>query len=296
MFLLFFLFLAPFSLFSDHYHLAICTMFKNEAPWVREWLEYHRLLGFEHFYRYDNESNDGTLNVLQPYVERGIVKIIPWENIPERCDPRATDFSCYQLTAFNNCIQRTVGIVDWLAVIDIDEFIVPVKSKESFHALLKKLLQYPDEKKGKYIGSLKMSWIVYGTSGVWEIPTGKLMTESLYMRALKDYKTHYLTKCLHRPEAVADCCVHDAKLKKGYIEKKVPPGYIRINHYWARDEKSFFMKRFGLSFKVPEELQEKLAPEVFQEISSMLDELNQVRDTAIFPYLPALREALKQPH
>lgn len=25
--------------------MAICTMFKNEAPYLEEWLQYHRLLG-----------------------------------------------------------------------------------------------------------------------------------------------------------------------------------------------------------------------------------------------------------
>ena len=298
MFLLFFLFLVPFSLFSEHYYAAICAMFKNEAPWMREWIEYHRLLGFEHFYLYNNESEDGTVEVLRPYVEQGLVEIIPWENTPEHWDTRGINWDGYQRKAYNDCISRTVGVVEWVAMIDIDEYIVPVKSKESFWTLLDKVKKYKNEKSKRHnmIGSLKIPWVWYGTSGVWEIPPGKLLTESLYMRASKDFYWHFYHKSIYRPEAVSDCGIHDAELKKGYCAKKVPPGHIRTNHYWARDEKSFLKKRCGLYLNSPDELKTAVTPERFQEIRSQLDELNQVRDTAIFPYLPALRKALKQPH
>ena len=42
-------------------------MLKDEADAVVEWIEYHRLLGVEHFYIYDNNSRDGLRRRLQRY-------------------------------------------------------------------------------------------------------------------------------------------------------------------------------------------------------------------------------------
>ena len=39
----------------DH-EIAIVAIAKNEGPYLREWIEYHRLVGIKRFYLYDNES------------------------------------------------------------------------------------------------------------------------------------------------------------------------------------------------------------------------------------------------
>jgi hypothetical protein len=46
--------------------LAVCAIAKNEGAYFKEWLEYHRLVGVEKFYIYDNESDDDTKEVLAP--------------------------------------------------------------------------------------------------------------------------------------------------------------------------------------------------------------------------------------
>jgi len=40
----------------NKYYASICIMVKDEEYYIQEWLEYHRLIGFEHFYIYDNNS------------------------------------------------------------------------------------------------------------------------------------------------------------------------------------------------------------------------------------------------
>ena len=36
------------------YTVAVCAIFKNESVFLKEWLEYHLLIGVEHFYLYNN--------------------------------------------------------------------------------------------------------------------------------------------------------------------------------------------------------------------------------------------------
>jgi hypothetical protein len=35
-------------------YLSICAIFRHEAPYLREWIEFHKLIGAERFFLYDN--------------------------------------------------------------------------------------------------------------------------------------------------------------------------------------------------------------------------------------------------
>ena len=72
------------------YQLSICAFFKNEARYLKEWIEYHRLIGVDHFYLYNNGSTDDFKRVLNPYVRKGVVTLVNWPTIcpdeEENCD------------------------------------------------------------------------------------------------------------------------------------------------------------------------------------------------------------------
>ena len=59
--------------------LSICASFRNEAPYLREWIEFHRMMGVDRFYLYDNRSEDGWKAVLQPFIDMGIVEVTYWK-------------------------------------------------------------------------------------------------------------------------------------------------------------------------------------------------------------------------
>ena len=56
-------------------YLAACMTYSNHASYMREWIEFHRLVGFERFFLYDNGSTDDHASVLRPYVEEGVVVV-----------------------------------------------------------------------------------------------------------------------------------------------------------------------------------------------------------------------------
>lgn len=64
-----------YSKTKDMYALSVASIIKNE-PDILEWIEYHRLVGVEHFYIYDNESTDGLKEKLSKYIDAGIVTYI----------------------------------------------------------------------------------------------------------------------------------------------------------------------------------------------------------------------------
>ena len=60
------------------YRLSLCLIFKNEAPFLKEWIDYHTIVGVDHFYLYNNNSDDNYKEVLEPYIRQGIVTLIEW--------------------------------------------------------------------------------------------------------------------------------------------------------------------------------------------------------------------------
>jgi hypothetical protein len=90
---------------------AICAIFREEAPFLDEWISFHASVGATHFYLYNNFSTDNFREVLAPWVARGAVTLIDW--------PRTTG----QLSAYQDCVRRSRRVYEWVAFIDIDEFL-----------------------------------------------------------------------------------------------------------------------------------------------------------------------------
>lgn len=225
------------------HRLAVCAIFKNEAPWLKEWLSYHRdVLGVSHFYLYNNESTDDYRAVLQPYIDDGVVELIDWDSK----DPSHLAYGAFmdapwcaaQLGAYNDCLKtRALGVAKWVAMIDIDEFIVPLNGIDAFY----KLLEDAERRKK---GTVSIHWKVFGTSGVEELAEGELLTQKLVRRAKEDLAWNQLVKSIHRPEAVAFCLIHIAeKLKPNYGAKTFKKDQVQINHYWTRTAKFCAQKR-----------------------------------------------------
>ena len=102
----------------------------NHAHELVEWIELNRILGAEFFTFYNYTSGPAVDSVLNFYRKRGVVEVIPWrlpmgdDTWPKRNTPdEIHNFG--QLASSNDCLRRNREITDYLAVIDLDEFIIP---------------------------------------------------------------------------------------------------------------------------------------------------------------------------
>ena len=59
-------------------HLAVAAIFKNEGPYILEWVACHRVMGVDRFFIADNNSTDETTNILGTLAAAGIVTHIPF--------------------------------------------------------------------------------------------------------------------------------------------------------------------------------------------------------------------------
>ena len=66
----------------------MCAIYRDEAAYLREWVEFHRVVGVERFYLYDNHSVDDHRHALAPYIADGTVVLHDWPLFPGYCFAR----------------------------------------------------------------------------------------------------------------------------------------------------------------------------------------------------------------
>ena len=102
--------------------LAMAAIFKNEGPYILEWVAHHRALGIERFFIADNDSSDETTATLAALACAGIVEHLPFPSEPG-LPP--------QPAAYDAILRRYRDEADWIAFLDADEFLVPAAAYRS---------------------------------------------------------------------------------------------------------------------------------------------------------------------
>jgi len=203
-------------------NLAICVIVKNEAEYIREWLEFHKLVGVERFYLYDNDSTDNLQEVLQTYIKSGEVI---YHHISLRPG---------QLPAYVHYLEAYRAESVWTAFIDVDEFLFGTV-EDDLNKILDKYLQYD---------GLAANWLVFGSSGNQEKVNG-LLIENYTRRSENDYganqhiKSIIKTSCCifvinpHTFITTNKSCVDENYnlMQYKYETTKNSVDIIRINHY-----------------------------------------------------------------
>ena len=105
--------------------LSICAIFKNESYYLKEWIEYHLLVGVDHFYLYNIGSEDYFMKVLKPYVKEGVVTLVNWHywNVPLEEEDTYQWSLAIQIPAYENAKFLASKETEWLTFVDIHEFL-----------------------------------------------------------------------------------------------------------------------------------------------------------------------------
>lgn len=232
------------------YELGIVTMFRNEANYLKEWIEYHHMLGVDHFLLYNDRSVDHWAEVLEPYISSNLVEVIDWhKDITVRLPNNEIMplFPTWQVMAYKDALSRAKGNTKWLAFIDVDEFILPKKNA----TLLECLNQFFPTADGVYI-----CWRNFGTNGVYINPGEPILTQ-LTSASHPLHPRNAAGKSIVKVDEVVIDSVwspHQLVLKQGaqyyngsgrplyfngwdlQVDPQHTSDHIQINHYAMRDE------------------------------------------------------------
>ena len=285
-------------------YLVVAALFRNEAPFLAEWVNFHRIVGVDHFYLYDNGSTDHPETVLSPFLNEGCVTLRPWL-VPfhERA----------QATAYTDCLNRVRGHARWLACIDIDEFLF---SPQSFRldSVLKEFEGHP---------GVVVHWQIYGSSGE-ERASARPVIARFARRAPTNWIRNRRVKSIADPDSAVEASMHyfvyrhDALAvterkepvrvgKRRHFRKRLRPLYsllgaaarhfdpydgrvisnrsiscdlLRINHYPVKSREEFLRKS--------QLKKEKRRYDGFDYFA--YHDRNEVFDPILWRYLPALAE------
>ncbi|PWU24924.1 MAG: hypothetical protein C5B48_03895 [Candidatus Rokuibacteriota bacterium] len=256
-------------------YFAVCTMYKNHARYLCEWLEFHRLVGAERFFLYDNGSEDEHRQVLEPYVDEGLVVVHDWPQSPGMAG------------AFNDCLREHRTDARWIAFIDIDEFLF-----SPLGVPLPGILQDYE-----YAPGVGVNQWIFGTSGHETSPPG-LVIENYTRRA--STPNSFIKSVVDPARAVESGNPHFFWYQDGAVgvsenHEPLPANFgrspnaswsrLRINHYMTKSKEEWQAKLDGVE-PYGGRPRQSYAPNVVKRTFD--DEV----DDTIQMYLPALRDAV----
>ena len=218
--------------------LGITAIAKNESPYIKEWIEFHKLVGVEKFFIYNNDDNSDTLKtILAKYIESGEVE---YKHIPGRFK---------QCQSYRDSIMCNRNKVAYMAFIDIDEFITPI----SYDSIPQFLLALEKKINHKF-DAVGINWLMHGFNARAVKPDG-LVIEN-YKRCSLDTNENKHIKSIVNLQSVITAdnphyCIH--KLGSKIVNSKgdeiigpfnTPPILedIVVNHYWSKSYQEYSEK------------------------------------------------------
>jgi glycosyltransferase involved in cell wall biosynthesis len=261
--------------------LSVVAIAKNEGRFFQEWLEYHKMLGVDKFYIYDNDSSDNTREVLRPYMESGLVEYVFWPG------------KARQIPAYRDGLKRAMNRTKWLAFIDLDEFIAPISTK----TIPEFLREIPPR-----VGQLCIGWATYGPQDYKETPGG-LVIENYTKSDWKRGKSKVWLKSIVNPRKVLKVYgAHRCFMCAFSVDENIEPihGFnvcevlsrdrIRISHYRLKSKADLLAKRARGDVAG---LKDNL-----YSVDSSISKLNRrcrFHDAAMTRFVPALKKAMRNP-
>lgn len=261
----------------DKPYLAVCAIYRWEADYLREWVAFHRLVGVDRFFLYDNASQDAHLEALAPFIADGSVVLHDWQVFPG------------QRPAYDHCVAEHREDARWIAFIDCDEFLFSPTGRP-----VPEVLRSYERFAGVGVNRVWM-----GTSFHETRPAGLVIENFVHRLDVPDPNTS--VKSIVDPTRVervfnAHSFVyadggHAVDENMVPVEGHTAASYtferLRINHYFTKSEEEALAK-----FARPQAGTGALRPELSRNALRKRNERFAVPDDALLRYLPALKEGL----
>ncbi len=262
---------------ENEVYLSVCAMYRNEAEFLPEWIEFHRLMGVERFFLYDNLSSDSHLEVLAPYVEDGTVVLYHWRM------PAAG-----QNSAYDHCLRQHGKESRWIAFIDLDEFLFS-PTERALPELLREYEGWP---------GVAVHQAQYGFSGHRTKPEGRVIEN--YVQHADLWRATVL-KSIVDPEGTLRCLSpHHFEYKEGSVavdENGHPARHhktlsnsasrLRVNHYYTKSEEEFRRKS-----ATPDAARSMFR--IWPDWDGLRWTFSQITDPRLSKYGPAVSEAIAE--
>ena len=247
--------IAPRLLPAGSTGRVIVGCMKNEAPYIAEWVAYHRAIGVDNFLIYTNDCTDGTAEILDRMQAMGLL---------QHRNNDGWKGNSPQQSALNKALKEPlIRDAEWIIHIDVDEFInirCDNGTLDDFFA------RVPDAT------NVAMTWRLFGHGGVTDL-SDDFVTDQFEWCAPRfcpkphtawGFKTMfrnmgaYAKLSCHRPNKLDSDLREQVRwvngsgqdmtreaAEKGWRNSVKSIGYdlLQLNHYALRSAESFLIKR-----------------------------------------------------
>ena len=229
---------------NAYYNIVIAAIFKGEDQYLKEWIEFHLIVGVEHFFLYDNGDSESSRKILKPYIEKGIVTYIPFPEFHEdllRNTYGGINFSrlSMQNLAMGDCVKNYSNRFKWLVKTDIDEFLYPLPPYKT----LTEVFSLLDSKK---IKGMAFRASRFGPSG--QEKNSSLPVIERFIKRYPDYDRNWKvagkSSCIDSSAGYQTCHRFFYKfnpLKKELHDEETSK-YIHLNHYYIKSKEEYLAK------------------------------------------------------
>jgi hypothetical protein len=274
---------------SPKYYLALVAVFRDDVRFLKEWIEFYKLMGVEKFYLYNHLSKDNYLEVLTPYINENFIQL---ENITYNPTTSQEFYKHVQNKVYFKTSMEVKKDVEWLIFVDTDEFLYPLKEDNLTIALK----NYDKE------ACLSVHWISFGSSDIQRIADDELMIEKLVMR---EKWNHTWVKSIAKPRYIESInTAHQPSLAKGYVavnenfepfkgsyHSPATSNIFAVNHYRFRDLDFFYetkLQRLYYTSNLNETEKEKSREAAILHNKKA----SQVFSNSILKFVPALKQQI----
>jgi len=259
-------------------YCALCCIAKDEDRFLKEWLTYHALIGFEHFFIYDNLSAVPIAELLDGWASPAQVTVIR----------NPSELS--QGIVYTHCLQHYGNGFKWIAFLDVDEFIRLKPASGELADIRIFLAEFEP-----YAG-VGLNWRMFSSAGHDDTPPGPVIGN--YTRTFGD-DAHI--KSIVQPAKVHGCAgphaFHPNPGEHAVNADRfpIPPAFpftvpatdrAAINHYFYKSRQCFAHKiAKGNPCNIERRMQD------FEHHLSMPSE----RDDSLIAYAPRVAALLNNP-
>jgi hypothetical protein len=264
---------------------AACTAIaKNEEQFIDEWAAYHLLIGFDHIYIYDNNDDSLQLDSADFIWQCPNITVIrfPGQN--------------QQIPSYRHSLAAHGCLYDYMAFIDIDEFILPLADL-SVKGILENY---------SHIQTIGLTWSNFGHSGHNVRPSGLVIDNYSWSYPIPAPQIKSLTRQKNPESVVSQHNIDSAAMlvsgfslqgKDTIVESLIYQGredifnahsIIRINHYITKSLQDlqdkcargsvaadvYSKRNFDWYFDVADRYNSRLSLEISQLVSRILASLN----------------------
>jgi len=198
--------------------VALVCIAKNEDPYIDEWIEYNKILGFDDIFIYQNDWR--------------------WSGESENVHKLEIDGLNKQITSYNNFITTYHEEYDWAAFFDVDEFLV-LKN----HSNIKSFISEYDD-----FQSIGINWVFFGNNDQTTV-NGDYSVVGRFTKRQQGVDLH--VKCIIKLSPSVRMNVHSPSNQWVDTHKRINSGSFtqihtddiaQINHYFCKTQEEFQLK------------------------------------------------------